>query len=73
MEETSLWNDTVSKTTIHKQGAKSLCLRKTGHEKCMVSVCLAAKADGTKLKQLIVFCVAKRESKSLVKWVIWVK
>ena len=31
----------------------------------MVSVCLAAKADGTKLKPFVVFCAAKRESKPL--------
>ena len=52
----------VSNTTIDKQGAKSICLKATGHEKCMVSVCLAAKADGTKLKRFVVFDGAKRES-----------
>ena len=31
----------------------------------MVSVCLAAKVDGTKLKPFVVFHAAKRESKSL--------
>ena len=31
----------------------------------MVSVCLTAKVDGTKLKPFAVFCAAKRESKSL--------
>ena len=31
----------------------------------MVSICLAAKADGTKLKPLVVFRAAKRESNSL--------
>ena len=61
MDETSASND----TTIDKQEAKSVCLKTTGYEKCMVSVCLAAKADGTKLKPFVVFCAAKRESKSL--------
>ena len=37
----------------------------SGHEKCMVSVCLAAKADGIKLKSLVVFRATKRVSKSL--------
>ena len=55
----------VSNTTIDKQGGKSVCLKTTGHEKCMVSVCLAAKADGTKLKPFVVFRAAKRESRSL--------
>ena len=59
MDKTSAWNDMVSNTTIDEQGVKT-----TGHEKCMVSVCLAAKADGTKLKPFVVFCAAKRESKS---------
>ena len=50
MGETSVWNDMVSNTTVDKQRAKSLSLKTNGHEKCMVSVCLAAKVDGTKLK-----------------------
>ena len=65
MDETSIWNDMMSNTTIDKQGANSVCLKTTGHEKCMVSVCLAAKADGTKLKPFVVFRAAKRESKSI--------
>ena len=64
MDKTSVWSDMVSNTTINKQEAKFVCLRTTGHEKCMVSACLAAKPDGTKLK-LFVFRAAKRESKSL--------
>ena len=65
MDETSIWNDMVSNTPIDNQGTKSVCLKTTGHEKCMISVYLAAKADGTKLKPFFVFCAAKRESKSL--------
>ena len=64
MDQTSVWNDMVSNTTIDKQGAKSVCLKTNEHEKCMVSVCLAAKADGTKLKPFVVFRAANRESKS---------
>ena len=64
MVKTSITNDMVSNTTIHKQGAKSVCLKTTGHEKCMVNVCLAAKADGTKLKPFVVLRAVKRESKS---------
>ena len=40
-------------------------MKSTGHEKVRVSVCLAAKLDGTKCKPFIVFACAKRESKSL--------
>ena len=65
MDETPVWNDMVSNTTVDKQGAKSVCLKTTGHEKCMISLCLTAKADGTKLKPLIVFRAAKLESKTL--------
>ena len=32
MDETSVWNDMVSNTAIDKQGAKSICLKATGHE-----------------------------------------
>ena len=65
VDETSVWNEMMSSTTIDKQGAKSVCLKTTGHEKCIVSVYLAPLADGTKLKPLVVFRTAKRESKSL--------
>ena len=54
----------VSNTTIHYQGVKFVCLKTTGHEKCMVSVCLAAKADGTKFIPFVAFRAAKIESKS---------
>ena len=55
----------VSNISIHKQGSTSVYLKTTGHEKLMVSVCLAAKADGTKLKPFVVFRAAKRVSNSL--------
>ena len=61
MDEISVSNDMVSNTAIHWQGAKSVFLKTTGHEKCMVSVCLA---DENKLKPFFVFRAAKRESKS---------
>ena len=67
MDETSVSNGVVSNTTIHKQGAKSVYFKTTGHEKCMVSVCLANKADGTKLKPFVASHATKRESKSLDK------
>ena len=55
----------VYNTTIHKHGSKCVCLKTTGHEKCMVSVCVAAKADGTKLKPFFDFRATKIESKLL--------
>ena len=33
--------------------------------KCMISVCLAAELYGTKVKTIVVFRAAKRDSKSL--------
>ena len=55
----------VSETTVDATGAKDVAMKSTGHEKVCVSVCLAAKLDGTKLKPFIVFGAAKREAKSL--------
>ena len=61
MDETPVWSDMVSETTVDTTGKKTVTLKSTGHEKSRVSVCLAAKADGTKLKPLVVFKQAKRE------------
>ena len=60
-----VWNNMFSNTAIHWQEAKSVRLKTTGHEKYMVSVCLAAKADVTKLKTFVLFRTAKIESNSL--------
>ena len=61
-----MWDDMVSNTTVDKVGAKSIILKTTRHEEyVMVSVCLAAEADGTKLKPLVVFRGAKRETRAL--------
>ena len=65
MDETPVWNDMVSSTTVDKTGSKDVPLKTTGHVKVRVSVCLAAKGDGTKLKLFVVFTRAKRESKAL--------
>ena len=64
MDETSTSNGMVSNTTIHKQGVKPVCLKRTENEKFIVSTCLTAKADGTKLKTFVVFRAAKIKSKS---------
>ena len=65
MDETPVWDDMVSATTVDNVGAASINLKTTGHEKVMVTVCLSARADGTKLKSYIVFRGAKREVKKL--------
>lgn len=65
MDETAVWQDMLSSTTVDNVGEKSIRPKTSGHEKSKVSVCLAAKADGTKLKPFIVFPGAKRETKQL--------
>lgn len=65
MDETPVWSDMVSQTTVDGCGKKTITMKSTGHEKSRVSVCLAAKADGTKLKPMIVFKGAVRETKVL--------
>ena len=64
MHETLVWGDMVSKTTVDTTGKKTITLKTTGHEKSRVPVCLAAKANGTKLRQ-IVFKGAKLEMAAL--------
>ena len=43
MDETAVWADMTSETTVESKGARTVCLKTTGHEKITVSVCLAAK------------------------------
>ena len=64
-DETAVWNDMISNTTIEKHGAHSVNLKTTGHEKSKITVFLAATADGRKKKPFIVFKGAKREVKKL--------
>ena len=55
----------VGTTTVSKVFSHDAVLRLTGHEKRRVSVCLTAKADGTKLKPFIVSKSAKCETSNL--------
>ena len=45
MDETPVWNDMVSNTTVEKTRSKEVPMKSTGHDKVRVSVCLAGKAD----------------------------
>ena len=54
-----------SETTVDTKGKKTVTLKSTGHEKWRVSICLAAKADGTKLKPVVVSKGRKREVAAL--------
>ena len=51
--------------TVDTAGTKDAPLKSTGNEKVKVSVCINAKADGTKVKAFIVFQDAKREATAL--------
>ena len=50
MDETPIWLDMPSASSVNEAGASSVTIRPTGHEKDKVTVCLAAKANGRKLK-----------------------
>ncbi|GAA6087522.1 zinc finger protein 540-like [Tachysurus ichikawai] len=65
MDETAVWFDMVGSTTVDARGACSVPLKTTGHEKSHLTVVLAAKADGTKLKPYIVFKGGIKEVKSM--------
>ena len=67
MDETAVWHDMLSNTTVTNKGAKSVVLKTTGHEKSRVTVVLAAQANGGKLKPYIVFPGHKREVEKLKK------
>ena len=55
----------VTDATVESVGKKDIPMKTTGHEKVRMSVSLAAKGGGTKMKPFIVFAAAKRESKAL--------
>ncbi|KAM4625025.1 uncharacterized protein ACJ7VT_003510 [Polymixia lowei] len=65
MKETAVWFDMVGSTTVDTRGARSVPLKTTGHEKSHLTVVLAAKADGTKLKPYVVFKGGIREVKAM--------
>ena len=62
MDETAVWADMVSDTTVNAKGAKTITMKSTGYEKVRVTVSLTAAADGRKLKPMIVLKGANRES-----------
>ena len=65
IDETPVWCHMISETTIDAVGKKSITLKTTGHQKARVSICLAARADWTEIKPIVVFKGAKREVASL--------
>ena len=65
MDETPIWLDMPSATTVNEAGASSVTIRSTGHEKDRVTVCLEGKANGHKIKPIIVFKGGKRDVKRM--------
>jgi len=59
-DETPVWLDLVSCTTIDMKGAKEIPIKTTGNEKCKMSVMLSAKADGTKLRPHVIINRVRR-------------
>ena len=55
MDETAVWADMPGNSTIEVRGAHRVQIATTGHDKQRITICLAAFADGTKLKPFIVF------------------
>ena len=55
----------VANVMVDTTGTKDVPLKSAGNEKVKVSVCLTAKADGTKLKPFIVLQDAKCEAAAL--------
>ena len=54
MDETPIWADMPSKTTVDQRGLKTVPIKSIGHEKQRMTVCLAIKADGSKMKPFVV-------------------
>lgn len=55
MDETPMWFDLPSNTTIHKKGEKTISIRTTGYERTSFTVVLGCMADGTKLPPVCIF------------------
>ena len=55
MDETPMWFDLPSNTTINQKGAKSVSIRTTSHKHLSFTVILACMADGTKFPAVCIF------------------
>ena len=67
MDETGVWFNTLSSTTIETVGERTVAVRSTGNEKDRATVCLAAKANGAKLKPFILFKGAVRQVEGMAR------
>ena len=65
MDKTAVWHEMISHTKVTDKGAKSFVLKSTGHEKSKVTITLAAKTNGGKLKLYVIFPGHNRELQNL--------
>ena len=54
MDETPVWFDMPSASTVNNKGEKTVLVKTTGHEKARFTVVLACMSDGTRLNPMIV-------------------
>ena len=54
MDETPIWVDMPSETSVDRTGIKNVPIQSAGHEKQQITVCLAVRADGSKMKPFVV-------------------
>jgi hypothetical protein len=59
MDETLMWFDMPSNSTINQKGAKTVSIRMTGYEQSSFTVILTCMADGTKLPAVCIFKLQK--------------
>ena len=59
MDETPVWNDMVSNTTVKSIGARDVPMKSTGHDKVRLSVCLTEKVMERSASPLMLFLVPK--------------
>ena len=59
MDETSMWFDMPSNSTINQKGVKTVSIRMTNYERSSFTVILACMANGTKLPAICIFKLQK--------------
>ena len=64
-DETAVWLDAASNTTVETRGSKQVVVRTTGHEKMRITVVLCARADGVKCPPYVLI-PRKRPMKELI-------
>ena len=65
-DETAIWHDAISKSTVEEKSCKEASVCSIGHAKNRLTVQLSAKGDGTKLKSCVLL-PKKRPVPKLVK------